>query len=182
MRERNRSRRPSASRADNHPRPLRFGLVAPAFPRVFPTRKTKSRHPPKCGRALFRSDGHTAVKHRDRSVLKSDRCCQRQRLSFIRRGDARPRLRKTKRSQRISRAAVPSKRSSPPAEKCGVCIGATPLSQAKTPENRGFGGFRDWPGDNGSAGRTGLGYGEVTPVSLITRRYFALSVCTKALN
>jgi hypothetical protein len=64
----------------------------PSFAR-FPTRKTKSRHPPKCGRALFRSDSHTAVKHRGRSLLKSDRCCQRQRLSFIRRGDAPAKLR-----------------------------------------------------------------------------------------
>src|SRR4029079_4475153 len=54
--------------------------------RVFPTRKTKSLHPPNCGRALFRSDGRVAVKHRGRSLSKSDRCCQRQRLSFIRRG------------------------------------------------------------------------------------------------
>jgi len=38
------------------------------------------------GRALFRSDGRVAVKHRGRSLSKSDRCCQRQRLSFIRRG------------------------------------------------------------------------------------------------
>src|SRR5689334_1962408 len=42
-----------------------------------------------------------------------------------------PSFEKTQHSQRISRAAVPSKRSSPPAEKCGVCIGATPLSQAE---------------------------------------------------
>src|SRR5262245_27321467 len=54
--------------------------------RDFPTRKTKSRHPPNCGRALFRSDGRVAVKHRARSLSKSDRCCQKQRLSFIRRG------------------------------------------------------------------------------------------------
>ena len=160
----------------HHPRPLPCGLIAPAFPRVFPTRKTKSRHPPKCGRALFRSDGHTAVKHRDRSLLKSDRCCQRQRLSFIRRGDARLRMRKTQRSQRISRAAVPSKRSSPPAEKCGVCIGATPLSQAKTPEKSTI-----W-GQSGpyrvmrhEAPVVWTCYCEVTPVSLMTRRYFALS-------
>src|SRR5262245_7098057 len=53
---------------------------------TFSTRKTKSRHPPDCGRALLRSDSRAAVKHRGCSLAISDRCCQRQRLSFIRRG------------------------------------------------------------------------------------------------
>src|SRR5512143_412703 len=35
------------------------------------------------------------------------------------------------RSQRVNRVAVPSKQSSPPAEKCGVCIGVTRPSQAE---------------------------------------------------
>jgi hypothetical protein len=35
--------------------------------------------------------------------------------------------------------AVPSKQSSPPAEKCGVCIGVTPASQAEMAEKRAFG-------------------------------------------
>jgi hypothetical protein len=65
---------------------VRASMAARNLARVFPTRKTKSRHPPNCGRALFRSDGRVAVKHRGRSLSKSDRCCQRQRLSFIRRG------------------------------------------------------------------------------------------------
>jgi len=129
----------------HHIRPHRFGLVAPAFSaRLCSTRKTKSRHPPNCGRALFRSDDHAAVRHRGRSLLESHNGCQRQRLSFIRRGDcANQASRKTQRSQRISWAAVPSKRSSPPAEKSGVCIGETPLSQAKMPETSRIQACRD---------------------------------------
>lgn len=50
------------------------------------TRKTKSRHPPTAaGRSSVRTDAlrlSTAAVHSQ----KSDRCCQRQRLSFIRRG------------------------------------------------------------------------------------------------
>ena len=49
---------------------------------------------------------------------------------------------KTQRSQRVDRAAVPSKQSSPPAEKCGVCIGATPASQAEMAENASVRGLR----------------------------------------
>src|SRR5262249_13607486 len=98
---------------------------------VLSTRKTKSRRPPVCGRALLRSDNRVTVKHRGHSLANSDRCCQWQRLSFICRGDLRrQRFEKSQRSQRINRPAVPTKRSSPPAEKCGVCIGATVPSQA----------------------------------------------------
>src|SRR5262249_6806227 len=59
--------------------------------------------------------------------------------SFIRRGlvpDS-P-FEKTQHSQAVIRAAVPSKQSSPPAEKCGVCIGATPPSQAEMAEKPGI--------------------------------------------
>jgi len=34
----------------------------------FSTRKTKSRHPPDCGRALFRSDDHAAARQQGRSL------------------------------------------------------------------------------------------------------------------
>jgi hypothetical protein len=135
-RERNCPRRPLSdfSLRTSHPS-ASFRACGPGIPaRLCSTRKTKSRHPPNCGRALFRSDDHAAVRQRGRSLLESDNGCQRQRLSFIRRGDcANQASRKTQHSQRISWAAVPSKRSSPPAEKSGVCIGEAPLSQAKMP-------------------------------------------------
>ena len=109
---------------------------------VLSTRKTKSRRPPVCGRALLRSDNRVTVKHRGRSLANSDTCCQWQRLSFICRGDLRrQRFEKRQRSQRINRAAVPTKQSSPPAEKCGVCIGATVPSQAEMAEKSTIQGY-----------------------------------------
>src|SRR5665213_553717 len=56
----------------------------------------------------------------------------------------RPSFEKAKQSQRVSRAAVPSKRSSPPAVKCRVCIGPTRSSQGE--KGRKIEGFRPFAG------------------------------------
>ncbi|MEJ2118868.1 MAG: hypothetical protein P8Y36_13660 [Alphaproteobacteria bacterium] len=52
------------NRSPGRYRPRCFGLFAPrtAPGRTIRARKTKSRHPPRCAGALFRSDGHVAVK------------------------------------------------------------------------------------------------------------------------
>src|SRR6185312_16788735 len=145
--------------------------------RVFPTRKTKSRHPPNCGRALFRSDGRVAVKHRGRSLSKSDRCCQRQRLSFIRRGVVPNRLSRKRNALKglIGRPFRASKAHRLP--KSVGYVSARPRQvKQKWLKNRAFGPFRP------RIPRAGNGYCDVTPVSLMTLRYLALSRCTNSRN
>src|SRR4249919_2210437 len=93
-----------------------------------------------------------------------------------------PSFEKTQHSQRISRAAVPNKRSSPPAVKCGVCIGVTQLSQAEMAEKSTIRGLSAPYLTCTARTVPCYVYWDVTPVSLITRRYFELSLWTKSLN
>src|SRR4029078_220105 len=63
-------------------------------------------------------------------------------------------------------------------KKCWVCIDAPPPSQGKWLKNRAFaeaGGRipKNWLAND---------YWAVTPVCLMTLKYFALSFCTKSLN
>ncbi len=108
--------------------------------RGFPTRKGKSRHPLHSRRRSFRFGRPSSVKARGRSP-QSDSGCQRQRLSFIPRGVCAGAVLKKRMSfQKLAGRAVPSKRSSPPAEKCRVCIGAIPLSQGANARKARFDG------------------------------------------
>src|SRR3974390_475581 len=117
-------------------------LAGPAFARIADAsnavlaRKTEMRHPLEAaGAPPF---GSTRGGLAAPAIASPDKCCQRQRLSFIGRGVCAGRgLGIQNKSQRLGRAAVPNRRSSPPAEKCGVCIGASRLSQGEKPGKSG---------------------------------------------
>src|SRR5215472_17730142 len=98
--------------------------------RIHP-RKTKSRHPLRVAeRRLALAEDRAAARSCTNNLTFRS---QRQRLSFLRRGVApRPTSLESNYFQKLmqSRAGRSDWRSSPPAEKWAVCIGATAASQA----------------------------------------------------
>jgi hypothetical protein len=145
------------------------------------TRKTKSRHPPTAaGRSSVRTDAlrlSTAAVHSQ----KSDRCCQRQRLSFIRRGVVPNRLSRKRNALKglIGRPFRASKAHRLP--KSVGYVSARPRQvKQKWLKTRAFGAFGNRiPSIRRPAYPL---YCDVTPATLMTLRYFELSRFTNALN
>ena len=145
------------------------------------TRKTKSRHPPTAaGRSPVRTDAlrlSTAAVHSQ----KSDRCCQWQRLSFIRRGVVPNHILRKRNALKglIGRPFRASKAHRLP--KSVGYVSARPRQvKQKWLKMRVFGSFGNRiPGICRPTHPLSC---DVTPVSLMSLRYFARSPLTNTLN
>ena len=145
------------------------------------TRKTKSRHPPTAaGRSSVRTDAlrlSTAAVHSQ----KSDRCCQRQRLSFIRRGVVPNHLsRKHNALKGLTGRPFRASKAHRLPKSVGYVSARPRQVKQKWLKMRAFGAFGNRIPSTRQ--RTCPLYCDVTPVSLMTLRYFVLSPLTNTLN
>lgn len=145
------------------------------------TRKTKSRHPPTAaGRSSVRTDAlrlSTAAVHSQ----KSDRCCQRQRLSFIRRGVVPNQLsRKRNALKELTGRPFRASKAHRLPKSVGYVSARPRQVKQKWLKMRAFGAFGNRIPS--IRRRTYPLYSNETPVSLMTLRYFALLLLTNALN
>jgi len=103
------------------------------------TRKTKSRHPHGSAGALFRSDGLAVVKAPRAGRSQSDIGCQRQRLSFIRRGDAPAHFEKNATTSKTCRAGRSEQAKLTACRKVtGMYRRDSAKSRLEAPKSRGF--------------------------------------------